>query len=102
MKIIPERNGSSLTAAIAGRIDANTAPEFGRELESLTDGVTDLTLDFDAVEYISSAGLRMLLLAQKKMNRTRGAMRIINVSEDVYQVLEATGFVGVSDISLKQ
>ena len=76
---------------IAGRIDTTTAPQMETELKESLSGVTELKLDFSEVEYISSAGLRVLLLAQKKMN-AQGKMSIYGVSEDVMEVFEITGF----------
>ena len=76
--------------ALEGRLDTNTAPEMEKELGSL-DGVSELTLDFSGLEYISSVGLRLLLGAQKTMNR-QGSMKVINVNETVMEIFEATGF----------
>ena len=84
--------GSELTVAVAGRLDTMTAPELEALLkEESLDGVTALTFDFAALEYISSAGLRVLLLAQKAMNR-QGRMKLRGVNENVMEVLEVTGF----------
>ena len=101
MTITTEQNGSTLIISPAGRIDTNTAPEFGEAIEKVILNATDLIFDLDELEYISSAGLRMFLKAQKEMNR-RGSMKLINVSGPVYEVLEATGFTGISDVFLKE
>ena len=100
MKITKRQDGDILTIAVEGRLDTNTAPAFGSEVEGMIRGATKLVFDFDRLEYISSAGLRMLLMAQKEMNK-RGEMKIINVSEAIYEVLEDIGFTGVSDIAMK-
>lgn len=101
MTITKQQNGDTLTIAVEGKLDATTAPVFGREVENMIGDAKNLVLDFDKLEYISSAGLRMVLLAQRVMNK-QGSMSIINVSETVYEVLEDTGFTGVSDISMKK
>lgn len=84
---------------VEGRLDTTCAPSFGREVEKCVTETTKLVFDFDRLQYIASSGLRMLLLAQKEMNK-RGEMSIINVHEQIYEVLEATGFTGVCDISV--
>ena len=88
------KDGTSATAMIEGRIDTTTAPEFESTIKGSIDSVTDLVLDFEKVEYISSAGLRVLLSAQKIMNK-QGKMRLINVSEDIKEILDVTGFLDI-------
>ncbi|MBQ9673094.1 MAG: STAS domain-containing protein [Ruminococcus sp.] len=89
-------DGESLVIMIEGRIDTNTSPDFEKEIENL-DGVSDLTLDFKDVAYISSAGLRVLLKAQKKM-MVNGEMKLINVNDYVMDVLVVTGFSDILTI----
>ena len=91
MTINKTANGSQLTIALEGRLDTTTAPQLDEELKNSLTGVTDLTLDFAALEYISSAGLRVLLSAQKVMNK-QGKMVIHNVNETISEVFEITGF----------
>ena len=91
MMIYKERNENSLTVALEGRLDTSTAPALEKTLKSSLDGVSELTLDFAGLEYISSAGLRVLLSAQKIMNR-QGSMKLKNVSEIIMEILEVTGF----------
>ncbi|MBR4152525.1 MAG: STAS domain-containing protein [Selenomonadaceae bacterium] len=91
MEIQKEQNGNALTLKIVGRLDAGSAPELSKELTTALDGVTDLTFDFAELKYIASAGLRVLLVAQKRMKK-QGAMKLINVSEAVMEVLDMTGF----------
>ena len=91
MTITKQSEGTSLTVAVAGRLDTVTSPDLEAELKASLDGVTDLTLDFAGLEYISSAGLRVLLTAQKRMN-AQGSMRVRNVNETVGEVFEVTGF----------
>ena len=99
MKI--KRNGSSITLFAKGRIDTNAAPQFAAEMEEVLKDAEELTLDFSGLEYISSSGLRAVMLAVKTMRR-RGSMQIVNVREDIYSVLETTGFTGVCDVELKE
>ena len=91
MTITKNQNGAALTLALEGRLDTITAPELEAELKKSIENVTDLTLDFSKLDYISSAGLRVLLSAQKIMSRV-GSMKIIGVNETVNEVFEVTGF----------
>lgn len=97
MNISKTKNGSVLTLAIEGRIDTTTAPRLETELKADMAGVTELYLDFTGVEYISSAGLRVLLSAQKIMNR-QGKMALRGVNESVMDVFDVTGFVDILTI----
>jgi anti-sigma B factor antagonist len=85
------------TGALEGRLDTSTSPELETELKSSLDGVTELIMDFEKLEYISSAGLRVLLSAQKTMNN-QGSMKVINVNDTVMEIFEVTGFVDVLTI----
>ncbi len=89
--MIKEVNGSALTIKLEGRLDTITAPKLEAELKSSITGVTDLTFDFSALEYISSAGLRVLLSAQKVMKK-QGSMVVRNVNDTVMEIFEVTGF----------
>ena len=97
MDIKKTKNDTTLTLAIQGRIDTTTAPQLEAELKSDIDGVTELYLDFTGVEYISSAGLRVLLSAQKLMSR-QGKMVLSHVNESVMEVFEVTGFSDILTI----
>lgn len=90
-------NGTSLTIALEGRLDTTTAPDLEKELKSSLDGVTELVLDLEKLDYISSAGLRVLLSAQKIMNK-QGAMKVIHVNDMVNEVFEVTGFSDILNI----
>ena len=92
MDIKKNLSGDNLTVEIIGRLDAATAPQLEKDLNSSIDGVKVLTLDLKELEYIASAGLRVLLVAQKRMNK-QGSMIIKNVSDDVKEVLDMTGFI---------
>ena len=76
---------------LEGRLDTSTAPELEQALREVIDSVKELTLDFQKLDYVSSAGLRVLLAAQKVMNK-QGKMTIIHVSEAVMEIFEVTGF----------
>lgn len=97
MEIIKKQNESSLTIAIEGRLDTMTAPAFESEIKSSLDGITALILDFEKLEYVSSAGLRVILAAQKVMNK-QGDMKIVNVNEEIMDVFEITGFSDILTI----
>lgn len=87
-------NGDELTIALVGRLDTTTAPLLEVELKSVLNGVTSLIMDFAELEYISSAGLRVLLSAQKTMNK-QGKMVVRHVNETILEVFEVTGFTDV-------
>ena len=82
---------------LEGRLDTVTAPELEKELKASLEGITELTMDFGKLEYISSAGLRVLLSAQKSMNK-QGEMKLMNVNETVMEIFEVTGFSDILTI----
>lgn len=91
------KDGSNLTITLAGRLDTTTAPEMEEELKTSLDGVTALAIDCTELEYISSAGLRVLLSAQKIMNK-QGNMVIRNASEEIKEIFDITGFSDILTI----
>ncbi len=97
MTIVAEKNQDCMTMHISGRLDTATAPELEKAIAGLEDDVKRLTLDMREVAYISSAGLRVLLGAQKKMSRL-GGMKLTDVCEGVMDVLEMTGFTDILEI----
>lgn len=97
MTIVKNMDGSTLTLAPEGRLDTTTAPQLETEIRGALEGVTELILDFTALEYISSAGLRVVLSAQKAMNK-QGRMVVRGVNEYVMDVLEVTGFTDILTI----
>lgn len=99
MEIKTERNEGKLTVLLEGRLDTTTAPELEVAIKDL-DGVTELIFDMNKLEYISSAGLRVLLAAQKVMNK-QGTMLIKNVCSDIMEVFEITGFTDILTIDNK-
>ena len=97
MTITKNLNGTALEIALAGRLDTMTAPELEAELNKDLGGADSLTLDFSKLDYISSAGLRVLLTAHKAM-AAKGGMKICNVNEVVQEVFEVTGFADILTI----
>ena len=97
MTIEKKLNGTELTVTLAGRLDTTTAPELEASLKESYEGIGKLILDFTALEYLSSAGLRVLLGAQKTMNK-RGEMVIKNVNETINEIFEVTGFIDILTI----
>jgi len=91
MKINQTKNGTECTIALEGRLDTITAPELEKVLKETLDGVTGLIFDFSELEYISSAGLRVLLSAQKAMAK-QGEMKVTHVGEVIKEIFEVTGF----------
>ena len=87
----------TLTLEIKGRIDTKSAPQLEEIIGSSLDGVRLLVMDFEGVEYVSSAGLRVLLIAQKAMNR-QGDMKVRNVDPDIMEIFEVTGFSDILTI----
>ena len=100
MNITKKSDGTVLTVLVEGRLDAKTSPDFFDDMKNSIDNVTELILDFDNLDYISSAGLRSILSLLKIMN-TKGDMKIINVIEKVMSVFEVTSFTDILDISQK-
>ena len=94
MNIVKETKGTVLNLALEGRLDTTTAPQLEAELKASMDGITELHLDFEKLEYLSSAGLRVLLAAQKVMNK-QGKMVIRHVNDTIHEVFEVTGFIDI-------
>lgn len=97
MDIRKTLNGNELLVAVEGRLDTTTAPQLEENVRSSIDGISSLVFDFEKLEYISSAGLRVLLAMQKIMNK-QGSMTTRNVNETVMEVFEVTGFVDILTI----
>lgn len=97
MTITTNQENGKLQIALEGRLDTNTAPQLEAELKCSVSGITELEFDFTGLEYISSAGLRVLLAAQKVMNK-QGSMVLRNVNSMVMEVFEITGFVDILTI----
>ena len=97
MTITKSGSGQNLTLALEGRLDTTTAPELDNELKASLDGVTSLVLDLEKLDYMSSAGLRVLLSAQKRMAK-QGGMKVIHVNEIIMEIFDVTGFTDILTI----
>ncbi len=97
MNINKTQNGSELVIALEGRLDTTTAPQLEAEIKSAIEGINALVFDFEKLDYISSAGLRVLLATQKIMNK-QGTMVIRKVNETINEVFEVTGFSDILTI----
>lgn len=97
LDIKKDQESSKLEFALTGRLDTITAPQLEEQIKASIDDVTELTFDFSALEYVSSAGLRVLLSAQKIMNE-KGGMVVKNVSEDIQEIFDVTGFSDILTI----
>lgn len=91
MNIEKKLEGTALTIALEGRLDTTTSPDLEETLAASLDGVEALVFDFTKLDYLSSAGLRVLLSAQKRMNK-QGSMKLVHVNDAVKEVFEITGF----------
>ena len=97
LNIEKKANGTELTVALTGRLDTTTAPELETAIKESIDGITKLNIDMAALDYVSSAGLRVLLSAQKIMNK-QGEMKVLRVSEAIMEIFEVTGFSDILTI----
>ena len=97
MTITKTKTEGALTLALEGRLDTTTAPELEAEMKASLEGVTSLVLDMKELAYLSSAGLRVILAAQKQMNK-QGGMVVKNVNETIMEVFEVTGFTDILTI----
>ena len=97
LNIKTAQDAEKLSVALEGRLDTVTAPELEKCFKEALPGVTELVMDFEKLDYISSAGLRVLLSAQKTMNR-QGSMKLCHVSESIMEILEVTGFSDILTI----
>ncbi len=91
MKISKKKSGNTLTVNVEGRVDTTTAPEFEKEVKAELDGVSELILNFSKLNYLSSAGLRVLLSLQKIMTK-QGSMKVTEVNDIINDIFEVTGF----------
>lgn len=97
MNIIKNINGTAFTLTLEGRLDTTTAPQLEAVVKNELTGVKELTFDMNKLEYISSAGLRVLLSAQKIMNK-QGEMTVTGCSEEIIEIFEVTGFSDILNI----
>ena len=97
MTIEKKINGEALTLIVSGRLDTQTAPELEAELNEVLPNLKELTFDMNGLEYVSSAGLRVILKAQKTMN-VQGSMKLIGVNDSIMEVFDITGFLDILTI----
>ena len=97
MTIEKKINGETVTLIVSGRLDTQTAPELEAELDSILSGTKELTFDMTNLEYVSSAGLRVILKAQKAMN-AQGSMKLTGVNDSIMEVFDITGYLDILTI----
>ena len=97
MNILKTQDGTALTVALEGRLDTVTAPQLEGELRTAVNGISELISDLGALDYVSSAGLRVLLSAQKVMNK-QGRMIVRNAKPEIMEIFEVTGFTDILNI----
>ena len=97
MNILKNQKDANLTISLEGRLDTSTSPQLENELRTALNGISELVFDLAKLDYISSAGLRVLLSAQKTMNK-QGEMEIRNVKPEIMEIFEVTGFVDILTI----
>ena len=97
MTIEKKINAEAATLIVSGRLDTQTAPELEKELDAVLPGLQDLTFDMTSLEYVSSAGLRVILKAQKAMN-AQGSMKLTGVNDSIMEVFDITGFLDILTI----
>ena len=97
MTVYHTKNGNKVCIAVSGKIDTTNAHQFEAAVKELIEGTSELTFDMNGLEYISSAGLRVLLVAQKTMNK-QGTMKLINVSKPIMEIFDITGFTDILTI----
>ena len=98
LNITKKQEGTALTVALEGRLYTNTAPDFQAEVEPLLGGLSELTLDFEALDYISSAGLRVLLTFEQELEEQGKTMRLCHVNDIIRDVFDVTGFLEILTI----
>ena len=97
MTIEKQVTGSAMTIKVIGRLDSVTSPQLEEVTKNELEGITDLTFDFSELEYISSAGLRVILISQKTMN-VQGKMKVTGINQEVRDIFEVTGFAEILTI----
>lgn len=97
MTIEKKINGEAVTLAVTGRLDTQTAPELEKELDAVLPDCKELVFEMNGLEYVSSAGLRVILKAQKAMN-AQGSMKLTGVNDNVMEVFDITGFLDILTI----
>ena len=98
LNIVKKQDGDTLTVKLDGRLDTNTAPGFQTEMEPLLNGISKLVLDFEKLDYISSAGLRVLLTFEQEMEEQEKTLEVTHVNDIIHDVFDVTGFLDILTI----
>ena len=98
LNIVKKQDGDTLTVKLDGRLDTNTAPDFQTEMEPLLNDISKLVLDFEKLDYISSAGLRVLLTFEQEMEEQEKTLEVTNVNDIIHDVFDVTGFLDILTI----
>ena len=98
LNIVKKQEGDTLTVKLDGRLDTNTAPEFQTELEPQLSGISKLELDFEKLDYLSSAGLRVLLTFEQELEEQGKTMEVTHVNDIIHDVFDVTGFLDILTI----
>ena len=98
LNIVKKQDGDILTVKLDGRLDTNTAPDFQTEMEPLLNGISKLVLDFEKLDYISSAGLRVLLTFEQEMEEQEKTLEVTHVNDIIHDVFDVTGFLDILTI----
>ena len=98
LNIVKKQDGDTLTVKLDGRLDTNTAPDFQTEMEPLLNGISKLVLDFEKLDYISSAGLRVLLTFEQEMEEQEKTLEVTHVNDIIHNVFDVTGFLDILTI----
>jgi anti-sigma B factor antagonist len=98
LNIVKKQDGDTLTVKLDGRLDTNTAPDFQTEMEPLLNGISKLVLDFEKLDYISSAGLRVLLTFEQEMEEQEKTLEVTHVNDIIHDVFDVTGFLDILTI----
>ena len=95
LNIVKKQDGDTLTVKLDGRLDTNTAPDFQTEMEPLLNDISKLVLDFEKLDYISSAGLRVLLTFEQEMEEQEKTLELTHVNDIIHDVFDVTGFLDI-------
>ena len=98
LNIVKKQDGDTLTVKLDGRLDTNTAPDFQTEMEPLLNGISKLVLDFEKLDDISSAGLRVLLTFEQEMEEQEKTLEVTHVNDIIHDVFDVTGFLDILTI----
>ena len=98
LNIVKKQDGDTLTVKLDGRLDTNTAPDFQTEMEPLLNDISKLVLDFEKLDYISSAGLRVLLPFEQEMEEQEKTLELTHVNDIIHDVFDVTGFLDILTI----